>query len=67
MRHSDFRGLEKNAQTLDEEYDGVLARSVDDHYNYPVSPISHGEFMGDGSTRNEHSLFAFVAPKQKKR
>ncbi|CAF4991604.1 unnamed protein product [Rotaria sp. Silwood1] len=66
MRHSDFRGLEKNAQTLDEEYDGVLARSVDDHYNYPVSPISHGEFMADGSTRNEHSLFAFVAPKQKK-
>ncbi|CAF1299055.1 unnamed protein product [Rotaria sordida] len=66
MRHSDFRGMEKNAQTLDEEYDGLSARSVDDHYNYPLSPSVHGEFMADGTNRKEHSLHAFVAPKQNK-
>jgi hypothetical protein len=66
MRHSDYRGLEKDAHVIDEEYDGMAARSVDDHYNYPVSPNSSGEFMTHGSNRQEHSLFTFVAPKIKK-
>jgi hypothetical protein len=68
MRHSDFRGLEKNAQTFDEEFEGLSARSVDDHYNYPFSPNSSSEFLTDGSSRQQqHSLFSFVAPKQKKK
>jgi hypothetical protein len=67
MRHSDFRGLEKNAQTFDEEYEGLSGRSVDDHYNCPFSPNSSSEFLTDGSSRQQqHSLFAFVAPKPKK-
>jgi hypothetical protein len=69
MRHSDFRGLEKNAQAYDEEYEGLSARSVDDHYNMPFSPNSSSEFMADSSSRQEqHTLFSFVAPtKQKKK
>lgn len=69
MRHSDFRGLEKDAHTLDEEYQGLSARSVDDHYNYPFSPNSSGEFIADTSTRQEHSLVSFAVskPKQKKK
>jgi len=68
MRHSDFRGLEKNAQTFDEEFEGLSARSVDDHYNYPFSPNSSSEFLTDGSSRQQqHPLFSFVAPKQKKK
>ena len=67
MRHSDYRGLEKNAQAFDEEYEGVSARSVDDHYNYPFSPNSSNELMNDSATgRQEHSLFSFVAPKKPK-
>ena len=66
MRHSDYRGLEKNAQTWDEEYQGLQARSVDDHYNYPFSPNSSGEFLNDGTSRQEHSLVSFVAPKKSK-
>ena len=66
MRHSDYRGMEKKAQTLDEEYQGSTARSVDDHYSYPFSPNSSGEYMTDSSNRQEHSLFAFVASKPKK-
>ena len=66
MRHSDYRGLEKNAQTYDDEYEGYSARSVDDHYNYPFSPNSSGEFMTDSSERQQqHSLSAFVQPKPK--
>lgn len=68
MRHSDFRGLEKNAQTFDEEYEGLSARSVDDHYNYPFSPNSSSEFLTDSSSRQqEHALGAFVATKQNKK
>lgn len=67
MRHSDFRGLEKNAQAFDDEYEGLSARSVDDHYNYPFSPNSSSEFLTDSSSRQEHSLVSFVAPKQKKK
>jgi hypothetical protein len=66
MRHSDYRGLEKDAQALNEEYQGALARSVDDHYNYPFSPNSSSEFLTDSANRQEHSLFSFVAPKSKK-
>ena len=67
MRHSDYRGLEKNAQAYDEEYEGVSARSVDDHYNYPFSPNSSNELMNDSATgRQEHSLFSFVATKKPK-
>jgi hypothetical protein len=67
MRHSDYRGLEKNAHTLDEEYQGLSARSVDDHYNYPFSPNSSGEFMPDTSNRQEHSLVSFAVSKPKKK
>jgi hypothetical protein len=66
MRHSDYRGLEKNAQVLDEEYEGLSARSVDDHYNIPFSPNSSSDFMNDSNNRQEHSLFSFVAPKKSK-
>ncbi|CAF0952948.1 unnamed protein product [Adineta steineri] len=66
MRHSDYRGLEKNAHAFDEEYEGLSARSVDEHnYSYPFSPNSSGEFMTDTSNKQEHSLLAFVAPKSK--
>lgn len=69
MRHSDYRGLEKNAQAFHEEYDGHTARSVDEHYNIPFSPNSSSEFLTDSSSRQQqqHSLFSFVAPKQKKK
>lgn len=70
MRHSDFRGMEKNAQAYDEEYEGSIARSVDDHYNGPFSPNSSSEFLTDGTERQQqHSLFSFVStkPKQKKK
>lgn len=70
MRHSDFRGMEKNAQAYDEEFEGSMARSVDEHTNVPFSPNSSSEFITDGSERQQqHSLFAFVSnkPKQKKK
>lgn len=67
MRHSDFRGMEKNAQAYDEEFEGSAARSVDDHYNVPFSPNSSSEFLTDGSSRQQHSLFSFVATKQPKK
>jgi hypothetical protein len=66
MRHSDIRGLEKNAQVLDDEYEGLFARSIDDHYHVPFSPNSSNEYMNDRSTQQEHSLFTFVAEKAKK-
>ncbi|UJR31540.1 hypothetical protein I4U23_019028 [Adineta vaga] len=65
MRHSDYRGLEKNAQAFDDEYEGFSARSVDDHYNYPFSPNSSGEFMTESTERQQHSLLTFVQPKSK--
>jgi hypothetical protein len=67
MRHSDFRGLEKNAQEFDEEYEGLSARSVDDHYD-PLSPNTSSEFLTDTSSRKQqHSIFSFVATKQNKK
>lgn len=65
MRHSDYRGMEKNAQAFDDEYEGFSARSVDDHYNYPFSPNSSGEFMTESTERQQHSLSSFVATKPK--
>ncbi|CAF1576324.1 unnamed protein product [Rotaria magnacalcarata] len=65
MRHSAFHGIEKTAQTIDEEYEGLQARSVDDHYNYPFSPNTSDEFLTDASNRKEHSLFTFVSSKTK--
>ena len=67
MRHSDFRGMEKNAQAYDEEFEGSAARSVDEHYNVPFSPNSSSEFLTDGPSRQQHSLFTFVANKQPKK
>jgi hypothetical protein len=67
MRHSDFRGMEKNAQAYDEEYEGSTARSVDEHYNVPFSPNSSSEFLTDGPSRQQHSLFSFVAKKEPKK
>lgn len=70
MRHSDFRGMEKNAQAYDEEFEGSAARSVDEHYNVPFSPNSSSEFLTEGPSRQQHSLFSFVAnkkPKNKKK
>ena len=66
MRHSDCRGLEKDAKLYDDEYSGLTARSVDDHYNSPLSPISSSEFFTDSSNRQEHSLMHFIAPKKTK-
>jgi elongation factor 1 alpha-like protein len=70
MRHADYRNLEKNAKVYDDEYEGLSARSVDDHYNMPLSPNSSNEFMAPSSRGQgqQHSLFTFVAPtKQKKK
>ena len=68
MRHSDCRGLEKDAKLYDDEFSGLTARSVDDHYNSPLSPISSSEFFKDSSNSNnqEHSLMHFIAPKKTK-
>lgn len=61
MRHSEVRGMEKKVQTLNEDYQGALASSVDDHYNYPYSPNTSDEFMFDRNRQQEHSLISFVA------
>ena len=66
MRHSDCRGLEKSAQVFNDEYDGLSARSIDDPYHSPLSPISSSEFFPDTSNRQEHSLLHYIAPKKVK-
>ena len=64
MRHSEVRSLAKARQELDEDYDGILARSVDDSYNTPYSPNSSSEYMNESTASREHSLVAFFAPKK---
>ena len=67
MRHADYRGLEKNARTIDDEYQGLSARSIDDPSYYPLSPSTSDHFMIDGSGRREHSLSSFVAIRPKRK
>lgn len=64
MRHAEVRGLAKDRPELEDDYDGVYARSVDDPYNGPYSPNSSTEYMNETAASRQHSLVAFVAPKK---